>query len=96
MRTQPVSSSHVAWTTFRRGDLVHACTEQGDAALPLTVMGVDNGCVQTEDGRRWLQGTGQQVVCVLQGKPQVAEHAWIAPTAANDPTVHAPRRTFSA
>lgn len=87
MRAQPLSSSRMTWTTFCRGDVVHVCTDQGDVLPPVEVVEVVKGCVQTVDGRRWQQGSGQQIVCVLEGRPQVSPTQWIAPAAANDPTL---------
>lgn len=79
MHAQPLPPSRVTWATFRRGDPVCVCDPRTEVPPALAVVDDQGEWVQTEDGRRWQQGTGQLVVCVLQGQAQVDATTWIVP-----------------
>lgn len=65
------------WTTFRRGDTVETIDRRRGAAGLTEVTDVRDGCVYTSDGRRWLQGTGEQVACFREGVAETTDVAWI-------------------
>lgn len=60
-----------AWVTFCRGDAVNVLDETRRPVEATTIVDIENACVLTACGRRWLQGTGEQVACLRDGRPEL-------------------------